>query len=84
MSAERKVTPLHLRTAYTTGHVAHLCGVATRTVTNWCDTGKIPYYRVPGPGNHRRVTRDDVAIFMSLYGIPMPPWLTVKCVEGNL
>ncbi|MGH7129691.1 MAG: helix-turn-helix domain-containing protein [Planctomycetaceae bacterium] len=47
----------------TTGDVARLCGVSSRTVRMWIDTGLLPGQRVPG-SSHRRVSRAALAAFM--------------------
>jgi two-component system response regulator RpaA len=55
--------------ALTTGAVARLCGVATRTVSKWCDSGKLRNYRIPG-SEDRRVPVDDLLRFMKEHGMP--------------
>ena len=67
------------RLTLTTGEVARLCQVAPRTVTVWCDTGRLKGYRLPprktssGERGDRRFHRDDVAAFMREYGMRVPP-----------
>jgi len=46
-----------------TGQVAALCQVASRTVSNWCDAGLIKYYRLPFGARHRRISKDDLLAF---------------------
>lgn len=59
------------RSLFTTGQVALICGVATRTASKWIDSGKIPgAYRIPG-SNDRRVPRQSLIAFMRKYGLPL-------------
>lgn len=51
------------RATFTTGQVARLCNVASRTVCHWIDAGHLPGYRLPG-GKDRRVGREALAAFM--------------------
>ena len=53
---------------FTTGQVARICGVASRTVSVWCDSGRLPCWRIPG-GVDRRIRRVDLVGFMKLHGI---------------
>lgn len=59
----------------TTGQVAGICGVATRTVVKWCDSGKLPHYKIP-VSKDRRILRESLREFLAAYGIPIPPALT--------
>jgi two-component system, OmpR family, response regulator RpaA len=98
MTRPRAVAPLRPRPgvsvnnghAYTTGHVARLCGVAPRTVCKWLDNGLLAGWRVSGsgqPDGDRRVSHDDLARFLAAHGMadslarlgtpPPPPALTV-------
>lgn len=54
------------RRYYTTGQVAEICGVATRTVVKWCDTNLLRHFRIPG-SRDRRVLVDDLAVFLKEY-----------------
>lgn len=47
----------------TTGQVAEICGVGTRTVCKWCDNGLLPHFRLPG-SKDRRVLLGDLARFL--------------------
>lgn len=54
----------------TTGEVAKICNVASRTVSKWFDTGQLKGYRIPG-SKDRRIPVKDLVKFMKSYGIPM-------------
>ena len=54
---------------YSTGAIAKMFCVAPRTVTKWCDSGKLPYYRIPG-SDDRRVTHANLARFLEDSGMP--------------
>ena len=54
----------------TTGEVAKICNVASRTVSQWFDTGQLKGYRIPG-SKDRRIPVKDLIKFMKSYGIPM-------------
>lgn len=43
---------------FTVTQVARLLLVTPRTVTNWCETGRIKSFKTPG--GHRRVPREEV------------------------
>lgn len=54
-----------------TYRIARMTGFAPRTVTKWCDTGKLKCFRLP-PGNHRRILPADLIAFLEGYGVPVP------------
>jgi excisionase family DNA binding protein len=62
--------PSICKTVLTTGQVARICHVATRTVTKWFDTGRLPGYRIPG-SRDRRIPFDRLVVFMKENDIPM-------------
>ena len=73
----RKVASVH---QVTTGQAASLLGVATRTVSKWIDTGKIPSWRI----NHdRRVLLSDLIKFAESQGIPVNIDDTVCAMKVN-
>lgn len=43
---------------YTPSQVAVLLNINPKTVTRWCDEGKLPYFKLPG--GHRRIYRAEV------------------------
>lgn len=55
---------------YTTGKVARICGVHPRTVCNWCDSGQLKFYRIPGSRN-RLIPRNQLVAFMSARKLPL-------------
>lgn len=58
------------RKFYSTGQAAKLCGVAIRTVADWCDSGKLAFYRIPG-SSHRRIEHDQMVKFAQEHNIPV-------------
>lgn len=67
---------------FTTSQIAAVCVVAPRTVSKWCDSGKLRHYLVPGT-KHRRVSREQFERFLREYKmecflpaitpLPVPP-----------
>lgn len=49
---------------FTTGMIAKICQVATRTVIKWFDSGQLKGYRVPG-SKDRRVPRVCLVEFLA-------------------
>ncbi len=54
----------------TTGEVAKICNVASRTVSKWFDSGQLRGYRIPG-SKDRRIPVGNLLKFMKSHGIPM-------------
>jgi len=54
----------------TTGEVAQICNVASRTVSKWFDSGQLRGYRIPG-SKDRRIPVANLVKFMKSHGIPM-------------
>ncbi|MCZ6834889.1 MAG: response regulator [Planctomycetota bacterium] len=54
----------------TTGEVAKICNVASRTVSKWFDSGQLRGYRIPG-SKDRRIPIGSLVKFMKNHGIPM-------------
>lgn len=54
----------------TTGEVAKICNVASRTVSKWFDSGQLRGYRIPG-SKDRRIPITSLRKFMKAHGIPM-------------
>ncbi len=54
----------------TTGEVAKICNVASRTVSKWFDSGQLRGYRIPG-SKDRRIPVSNLVKFMKGHGIPM-------------
>ncbi len=54
----------------TTGEVAKICKVASRTVSKWFDTGQLPGYRIPG-SRDRRIPVNELVKFMKMHNIPL-------------
>ena len=54
----------------TTGEVARICNVASRTVSKWFDSGQLEGYRIPG-SKDRRIPRASLLTFMKQHNIPM-------------
>jgi excisionase family DNA binding protein len=54
----------------TTGEVAKICNVASRTVSKWFDSGQLKGYRIPG-SKDRRIPVANLLSFMREHDIPM-------------
>ncbi|NNF44007.1 MAG: response regulator [Phycisphaerales bacterium] len=54
----------------TTGEVAKICNVASRTVSKWFDSGQLRGYRIPG-SKDRRIPVSSLVRFMKGHGIPL-------------
>jgi excisionase family DNA binding protein len=54
----------------TTGEVAKICNVASRTVSKWFDSGQLKGYRIPG-SKDRRIPVSTLLAFMRKHNIPM-------------
>ena len=54
----------------TTGEVAKICNVASRTVSKWFDSGQLEGYRIPG-SKDRRIPIANLMTFMKQHNIPM-------------
>jgi len=55
----------------TTGQVAQICSVATRTAQKWYDLGLLKDYILPG-GKDRRITKVELICFMKNHNMPVP------------
>lgn len=70
----------------TTGEVAKICNVASRTVSKWFDSGQLRGYRIPG-SKDRRIPVANLMKFMKSHGIPMDGLMTgntrVLIVDGD-
>ncbi len=68
----------------TTGEIAAVCRVSSRTVCGWIDDGHLKGYRIPG-SRDRRATADAVEKFLKDNGMPVE-WLTewVRKAEAKL
>ena len=60
----------HEKDVLTTGEVAKICNVASRTVSKWFDSGQLRGYRIPG-SKDRRIPISSLIKFMKNHGIPM-------------
>ncbi len=54
----------------TTGEVAKICNVASRTVSKWFDSGRLKGYRIPG-SQDRRIPREYLIKFLKEHGMPL-------------
>ena len=57
------------RNVFTTGEVAKVCNVASRTVTKWFDNKLLNGYRILG-SRDRRIPVPELIRFMKKYEIP--------------
>jgi excisionase family DNA binding protein len=55
---------------YTTGDVANICNVSSRTVQKWLDEGLLEGYKLPA-SKDRRVSPKNLREFMIKYNIPI-------------
>ncbi|MFC3123175.1 helix-turn-helix domain-containing protein [Agaribacter flavus] len=69
--------------SYTSGEVAEICDVTSRTVVRWIAAGKLPAFKLPGRGNNR-VSEEALVAFLLDNHIPLPtelqPALDRHCV----
>ncbi len=56
---------------YTTTEVAKFCQVAPRTVSKWCDSGRIEHVREANT-NNRLMTKESIKKFMIENNFPVP------------
>lgn len=75
--------------AYTTGETAAICRCAPRTVTKWCEKGKLTYWRLPG-SRDRRIAHSDLVTFMRgndfpehMIPEPKPSLVVPEIVSGD-
>lgn len=78
----RKIHPT--AEVFTTGQVAAICKVATRTVCKWFASGRLKGYRIPG-SNDRRIPRADLLAFLRENDMPSDwlegaSWKSVLCI----
>ncbi|MFM7133902.1 MAG: response regulator [Planctomycetota bacterium] len=70
----------------TTGEVARICNVASRTVSKWFDSGQLQGYRIPG-SKDRRIPVSNLMQFMKKHNIPMDGLMSgaprVLIVDGD-
>jgi len=58
---------------YSTGQVAKICKVATRTVKKWCDSGRLRHSRVgDDPKGDRQIQKGDLINFLKEHDIELP------------
>ena len=55
---------------FTTGEVARICRVSSRTVYKWFNEGRIKGYRLPG-SNDRRIPLENLIQFLKENGMPL-------------
>jgi excisionase family DNA binding protein len=58
---------------FTTHEAARLLNVSLPTVVNWIKARRLRCHRTPG--GHRRIARAELAAFMRMHGMPLPPEL---------
>lgn len=59
-----------MKQVFTTGDVARICHVSSRTAIKWFDSGRLRGYRIPG-SQDRRIPRENLLRFMNEHGIPL-------------
>lgn len=74
------------RDVLTTGEVAKICNVASRTVSKWFDSGQLRGYRIPG-SKDRRIPVSSLIRFMKSHNIPLDGLMSgntrVLIVDGD-
>lgn len=82
----REQSLLNDKEVLTTGEVAKICNVASRTVSKWFDTGQLKGYRIPG-SKDRRIPVATLLDFMRKHNIPMDGLMSgaprVLVVDGD-
>ena len=68
-----------MRGFYTTHEAAGVLGVSLPTVVNWIKARRLKAHRTPG--GHRRIAREDLALFMLRHGMPLPEELAGAAPE---
>lgn len=68
--AAKKKKEIWQKKVFTSGEVAALCRVASRTVSKWFDSGRLKGYRIPG-SQDRRFLREEVIRFIQDNNLPM-------------
>lgn len=64
----KKLGSIHSKRVYSSGQVGRMLRAAPRTVSKWCDSGKLRNHRLPG-SNDRRITEDDLIAFATQHGM---------------
>ncbi len=64
------------RAFFTTFEISQICGVNPTTVQNWVKGKKLRAFTTPG--GHRRVRREDLILFMTKFGMPVPAELAQR------
>ncbi len=59
-----------MKSVFTTGEVAEVCGISQQTVIRCFDSGRLGGFRVPG-SRFRRIPRESLVQFMKDHGIPI-------------
>jgi len=58
---------------YSTFDIAKILDIVPGTVANWVDSGKLRAFSTPG--GHRRITREDLLVFLKKNSMPVPETL---------
>lgn len=67
---KRGYNPIKICKVYTTGQIAKMCKVAPRTVTKWCDSGRLKCYRIP-LSEDRRIQEEHLIEFLKAHNMPI-------------
>jgi excisionase family DNA binding protein len=67
--SDRDWRKIRQKKTLTTGQVAKICKVASRTVAKWIDSGRLKGYRIPG-SQDRRVPVENFLQFLKENGLP--------------
>lgn len=74
---------------FSTGQLARMLSVSSRTTLKWCDSGMLKCYAMPKMSNglrggDRRVTRVVLLAFIAEHGLPMPEQLSLITAKSDL
>jgi len=61
---------INAKNILTTGEVAKICRVSSKTVQKWVDNGLLAGFRLPG-GKDRRILRNELVRFMKENNMPL-------------
>ena len=61
----------YIMRTYSSGEVAKICDVTSRTVIRWIGAGRLNAFKLPGRGNNR-VSESDLLHFLNQNNMPVP------------
>lgn len=67
---------------YSTFDIAKMLEIVPGTVANWVDDGKLKAFSTPG--GHRRISREDLLVFLKKNSMPVPGFLASAPVKRRI